>query len=200
MYVCMYGRVQALLDAFFRALPSARLEKHEKGSTTIQVLHLDKGAYVFGDDTIGSSVCIRPVYDFLFDKTVKTHQHVGIVGTPGVGKSVFIAYIMWKLMRSEKPPPYIVWESKPQSRTVVWSKDRLLIMSLKEGHSWALANGILTTDPENWWLVDTVRPSKEQAHTVLVSSPNKGDVFKRFEKDRGTIRSTASLVHTHTGT
>jgi hypothetical protein len=33
-----------------------------------------------------------------------------VTGTPGIGKSCFLYYLLARLLALEEPPPYIIWE------------------------------------------------------------------------------------------
>jgi hypothetical protein len=44
--------------------------------------------------------CYKDLYDALWDKTAKEKRRSVIVGTPGIGKSTFILYLIWRLFQT----------------------------------------------------------------------------------------------------
>ena len=93
---------------FWEALPSVVLEG--------DVLRLPEGVFFLGDKSLGGALYVRErVYAPLLEEIKRPRRdgsgggpHVLLTGTPGVGKSRFLLYVLWALVTSPDPPPAIL--------------------------------------------------------------------------------------------
>ena len=68
------------------------------------VLRLPEGVFFLGVAKLGSALYVRPgVYGPLFDELLRQknrgERHLVLSGTPGVGKSTFLYYAMWRIVK-----------------------------------------------------------------------------------------------------
>jgi NADH dehydrogenase [ubiquinone] 1 alpha subcomplex assembly factor 7 len=122
-----------------------------------------------------TSLYIRRSYRDLYDRMLYFFEEDGnsgfpLTGTPGIGKSVFLFYVLWRLARLVKPPEVI-----------------LLHRAKDFGYIYLITpNGCFETRDINnvahflkndttWYLTETLDPppTLTGATTILVSSPNR---------------------------
>ena len=105
-------------------------------------------------------------------------SRVAITGTPGIGKSMFLFYIMWRLTKMEA------------TKTVILRRhmDEKVIYVFQNEGCWATQDdskilGFLN-DGTTWYLTDTLEPPPGQveAITILVASPARRhyEAFSRY--------------------
>ena len=121
------------------------------------------------------SLYIRKVYEDLFEIIWKNQDkendekliRMAITGTPGIGKSIFLFYILWKLANMET------------RRTVILHRnmERGCIYVFQDSGCWETFNyaeiASFLKDVNTWYLTDTLDPPPAlvEAVTILVSSP-----------------------------
>ena len=69
---------------------------------------------------------VRDVYDELYNRYVSQFRYVIVTGNPGIGKSYFSLYVLYRL-RKERRDLVIVYESVPTSIRVVFNGDTVSI-------------------------------------------------------------------------
>ncbi|EIE27688.1 hypothetical protein COCSUDRAFT_64335 [Coccomyxa subellipsoidea C-169] len=151
---------------FWRNLADAKIEDNPGG---FQVLRLQCGFLDPGNKI--SSILLRPCYKDLWNLVSKGSGKDIITGTPGVGKSIWQYYAMYKLA---KLGATVVVDFKGMTDCLCFSKD-----SVREGPLTAFKKELLQED--TWYLVDTREPEKAAAKTILTSSP-KREIYKDFAK------------------
>ncbi|EGF81375.1 hypothetical protein BATDEDRAFT_23764 [Batrachochytrium dendrobatidis JAM81] len=100
-----------------------------EGNTVVQ---LPADIFILGNHSIGSSICIRPCYPKLLEKSLSIVQsadicHLIILGNPGIGKTYFGYFLLLHLARSGAT---VVYESGADQKRYlltpnVWSKEEL---------------------------------------------------------------------------
>ncbi len=110
----------------------------------------------------------------------KRLHRMAITGNPGIGKSIFLFYILWELSKST--PTVIMRREKDEGTIFVFQKKRC----------WRTKNpddidGLLE-EPTTWYLTDTLsKPPGEiiKAVTIVVASPARKH-YKEFLKHSAT--------------
>ena len=98
------------MQRFWEGLPNARLQDNE--------LSMPEGVFWLGDPRLGSRLYVRPeVYYALFDQIIASKCGQGggpfvVSGTPGIGKSFFLLYALWRLRTDNRPPRSIMFEQQ----------------------------------------------------------------------------------------
>ena len=139
------------------------------------------------------SLYIREAYEELFEIIWKNQQdkeskmrinRMAITGTPGIGKSVFLFYILWRLANIESTKTVILHRQMNHRRIYVF----------QNGGCWIVSSGadiqMFLTDPDTWYLTDALLtpPDSVEAVTILVSSP-----AEKYYSDFLKYSSTAPL-------
>ncbi|KAG2428108.1 hypothetical protein HYH02_014455 [Chlamydomonas schloesseri] len=123
---------------------------------------------------------VRECYPRLFEALVcKPLPRLYIVtGTPGVGKSWFFYYMVARLLKSTRPPPFIVWEHLTVPNMAWCYKHKTGEVSFRKRSSF----GGELNDDATWYISDGVPPQLNcRARTVLLTSP-KRKTFKEMRK------------------
>lgn len=61
-----------------------------------------------------------------------TLASVAVTGTPGIGKSLWIWYVVWKLQHEALDPPAIVWEThREREHRVLFHNGKALVGTRK---------------------------------------------------------------------
>ena len=105
-------------------------------------------------------------------------SRIAITGTPGIGKSMFLFYIMWRLTKMEV------------TKTVILRRhmDEKVIYVFQNEGCWATQDDSkilrFLNDETTWYLTDTLEPPPGQveAITILVASPARRhyETFSRY--------------------
>ena len=122
---------------------------------------------------------IRKAYEDMFriicnnlnsDNDIKKRFHrMAITGTPGIGKSMFLFYILWRLANMETTKTVILHRQLDRKRIYVFQNDGC----------WKTENtgdiNDFLDDSTTWYLMDALKspPGPVNAVTILVSSPSK---------------------------
>ncbi|KAI8905906.1 hypothetical protein EDD86DRAFT_211086 [Gorgonomyces haynaldii] len=113
--------------------------------------------------------------------TERRMYRMAITGTPGIGKSMFLIYVMWRLAQ-RKIPTVVLHRQKDRGRIYVFQRDSCRIaMHYSDVVDYL---GLATT----WYLTDTLQPPPAEsiaATTILVSSPDRKH-YKEFLKYSAT--------------
>ena len=126
------------------------------------------------------AIYIRKAYEDLFtlicnnlhpENPKKRRHRITITGTPGIGKSVFLFYILWRLANEEAAKTVVLCRESDNGRIYVFQNDGCwrthelyeAIMFLKDPSSW-----YLTDSPES-------RPAEVGATTIWVTSLRRRD-------------------------
>ncbi|CAG8633634.1 10739_t:CDS:2, partial [Ambispora gerdemannii] len=98
------------------------------------------------------------------------HRFV-ITGNPGIGKSYFLFYILYELAKNGET---VLLDSHDHDKCIVFKNG---VVELE-----TIGNlGYILNKNTTWYLVDTKKPMRYQAKTILVSSPNP-HYYKEFLK------------------
>ncbi|KAG2424451.1 hypothetical protein HXX76_014504 [Chlamydomonas incerta] len=123
-----------------------------------------------------SALYVRECYPRLFDALVcdeKPTKYI-VTGTPGVGKSWFVTYLILRLLKRSSPPPFIVWEHfmhRGKAWCYVHETGQVVVGQLSSFEQ-------LLYNPATWYIVDGAPPLFNiLARTVLLTSP-KRETFK----------------------
>jgi NADH dehydrogenase [ubiquinone] 1 alpha subcomplex assembly factor 7 len=128
------------------------------------------------------SLFIRSFYRILYERIFFYFDEgllgFAITGTPGIGKSVFLFYVLWRLARLEKQPEAIVFHRAQD--------DGLIYLFTSNGCF--KTKTLSAVDPflskkTTWYLTDTLDPPPTRTimKTILVASPNRKH-YKMFLK------------------
>jgi hypothetical protein len=156
---------------FWKALPHAQLD----GGGVI--LQLPGDTSFVGDEALGSRLYIRQDYKNLFELTMARirggSRGMAILGTPGIGKSMFSFYVLWRLCQ-EYPDGVFVYDRL--NRPVLMFHRQTV---LRSGSYFGFIDEL--EKKSTWYLVDGKPPMHVQAKTLLFTSPRKHN-FHEFLK------------------
>jgi hypothetical protein len=123
------------------------------------------------------------ILECLADKKASRIHNFIITGTPGVGKSVFLFYVLWRLSQMEETEAVILRRHLDRGRIFVFTK-----------HGGFMTTKDVDIDPlldkeSTWYLTDTLDPPPgiAVATTLLVCSPARKH-YSQFLKLGGTIK------------
>ncbi|KAF0382297.1 putative crinkler family protein [Gigaspora margarita] len=142
-------------------------------------LRLSDNNHFFGKQSQPSVVFIRDCYidleGIVFDKKIR---RLRITGNPGIGKTFFGYYILYKLASKCKTVIY----HKVNNDPIIFSNEG----SISKENLFSFNQYL--NEPETWYIVDGHVPKECEAKTILVCSPKKGN-YREFDKYIGsTIR------------
>jgi hypothetical protein len=133
------------------------------------------------------TVYIRRAYEDLFniiinnlnpEKPKKRVHRMAITGTPGVGKSTFLLYVLWRLAHMETTKTVILRRHMDEKAILVFQNDGCWV-TLDDKDLY-----ILLKDAATWYLADTLDPPPGQVNavTILVASPARRhyEAFGRY--------------------
>ncbi|CAI2177193.1 17279_t:CDS:2, partial [Funneliformis geosporum] len=146
------------LSKFWNALPSADIVD--------DILSLESGVFPNIRDN-PSKIFIRKAYTDIFKEIkalIESHKYYRFVitGNPGIGKSYFLFYLLYELAKSGET---VVLDSHERVKCIVFKNAMVKLEKIdKLGH--------ILNEETTWYLVDTKKPLKYGAITILVSSPN----------------------------
>ena len=121
---------------------------------------------------------VRKAYEDLFaiickncdpDPPKKRLHGMAISGTPGIGKSMFLFYVLWRLANMELKGTVILRRQLDEEEIYVFQNEGCWItMDHKDIR-------LLLKDPNTWYLTDALLPPPglPKAITILVSSPSE---------------------------
>ncbi len=137
--------------------------------------------FKFGEQ---SFIAIRDCYLRLFDRIANRVPllRVSLSGTPGIGKTSFLIYFLWRLLRSEieslNKYPRILFHDKKGDRFVLHEDGSVYPLVDQPGYAEDQEN-----HPNMWYLVDSVAPELTRyLNILLVTSPNE-NLIKDHNKD-----------------
>lgn len=108
-----------------------------------------------------------------------------ITGTPGIGKTYFLFFLMY-LLRLKDPNAVVVLYRHLEKAWYLFSKEKICVAH--EGTKTAIIiRQKYLEDPKTWYLIDTAKPLRVRAKTLLVSYPNV-KIYKEFLKSKTNIR------------
>jgi hypothetical protein len=93
---------------------------------------------------------------------------MAITGCPGIGKSLFLFYILWRLSKFEKPPAVVLHREKDRGLIYVFQSN---VCTVTNAYIEVVP---VLNDKTTWYLTDTLSspPAEDiRATTILVSSP-----------------------------
>ena len=122
-------------------------------------------------------VYVRQAYIDIYDKYIKDNKFVLVCGNPGIGKSVFLFYVVRRLL-DDHPRAKIVYEESGSSYRVYLTEDEVQFVKLDQ------------LDKASYYLFDCRSPrhtvdiniARRSEKTIVMSSPAKQN-YKSFEKD-----------------
>ena len=132
---------------------------------------------------------IRKAYEDLFTIICKNLEEkdiekrltgIAITGTPGIGKSMFLFYILWRLANMETTKTVIIHRKFERGGIYVFQNS-----GCWETFNYSDVAGLLKDDSTyTWYLTDTLEPSpaRVKAVTILVSSPSE-KYYSEFLED-----------------
>ena len=121
-----------------------------------------------------TALLIRESYVGLFEKIVdnlsrKLHR-MAISGNPGIGKSLFLFYVMWRISFMENVGAVVLRRAKDSDKIYIFTKS---------GCWYTMGNNKEVDDilglGNTWYLTDTLLPvpGEVKAVTIIVSSPSR---------------------------
>ncbi|KAJ3249922.1 hypothetical protein HK103_004236, partial [Boothiomyces macroporosus] len=147
------------------------------------VVQLPENVFILGNDSIGSSIYIRPCYPELYQTSLSIVQsadirHLIILGNPGIGKTYFGYFLLLQLARSGAT---VVYESVTQEFLYLFTPNNVY-----KGTRFALHDILM--DSKTFYIVDGMEPLVEAtAKTILLTSLRK-EVWHQFSKGPCTLR------------
>ena len=137
-------------------------------------LHLPLVTDLIEDDT--STIYIRESYKDLFNiiwnnvnpEVPNPRRHrIAITGTPGIGKSMFLFYILWRLANMKTKRTVILRRQMDEGDIYVFQDEGCWVATSRKDIR------LLLKDETTWYLTDALepQPGKVKAVTIVVSSP-----------------------------
>lgn len=127
----------------------------------------------------GGNLLVRKSYVDLYDLWMK-NKDVYIGGNPGIGKSCFLTYVLYRLSQlNARIILHTVWKKKMflfSGRFIA-----LFVNDNDEGVFTLREPDKFMEDPNNFYLVDGVHPEGAAAKTLLVTSPRR-EIYRDFQK------------------
>jgi len=158
---------QAQAPAQAKAVSKPVIEETEKGTF-----------FKFQDHPLfDGTLYVRPCYEDLFFLIQKEkNERVLILGNPGIGKTCFNAFLFVKLKQIDVKNIIYVRKTTLAVTILFFSGDQVQTFSTLDPLRQVLS------DPETWFLLDTVPdPGEWKARMVNVSSP-KRENYKQYQK------------------
>uniref|UniRef100_A0AAV1T394 Crinkler effector protein N-terminal domain-containing protein n=1 Tax=Peronospora matthiolae TaxID=2874970 RepID=A0AAV1T394_9STRA len=124
------------------------------------VVSLPNGTYILGNPALGSGIYIRSCFQELWLMFSGCVRVIGILGSPGVGKTYFAYSILLYLARRGET---VVYESAAIEKCVLFSGN-VVVQGTREDFDSILMQ------TETCYVVDGVRPKYCPAKTILLSS------------------------------
>jgi hypothetical protein len=131
-----------------------------------------------------SFITVRDCYPRLFDRIVNRAPlvRVALSGTPGIGKTCFLIYFLWRLVVSELKSsnlfPRILFHDKKGDRFVLQEDGSVYPLINQPGYAQDQED-----HPNMWYLVDSIDPElTPYLNILLVTSPNE-NLVKHHNKD-----------------
>jgi hypothetical protein len=148
------------------------------------VVQLPENVFILGNDSIRSSIYIRPCYPELFQTSLSIVQsadirHLIILGNPGIGKTYFGYFLLLQLARSGAT---VVYESATlKGFLYLFTPNRVF-----KGTRYTLHDNLM--DSKTFYIVDGMEPLRAAAaKTILLSSLRK-EIWYPFSKTSCDIR------------
>jgi hypothetical protein len=113
--------------------------------------------------------CYIDMFKIIEDNVAMKCQRFALTGTHGVGKSVFLFYMLWRLARIQGNETIVLHRACDGNRVFVFTKTNCYqTFGLERVHH-------MLDDPATWYLTDTLTPPPGQylATTILVASPDR---------------------------
>ena len=126
------------------------------------------------------AIYIRRAYEDLFtlicnnlhpENPKKRCHRITITGTPGIGKSVFLFYILWRLANEKAAKTVVLCRESDNGRIYVFQDDGCW----RTHEFWDVEKFL--KDPSSWYLTDSPesRPAEVNATTIWVTSLRRRD-------------------------
>jgi hypothetical protein len=158
----------------------------KKYSNPIQkntVVQLPKNVFILGDESIGSSIFIRPCYPKLLETAIsivesKDIRHLIILGNPGIGKTYFGYFLLLHLVHSGST---VIYETHLY-------KEWLFLFTPKgvfKGTRKSLHDQFMSS--KTFYIVDGMAPVVVPAKTILLSSLRR-EIWHQFSKNSCDFR------------
>ena len=147
------------------------------------VVQLPKNVSILGNNSIGSSIYIRPCYPELFQTSLSIVQsaetrHLIILGNPGIGKTYFGYYFLLQLVGSGAT---VVYETATLEGLYLFTPNGVF-----KGTRFSLDDNLM--DSETFYIVDGMEPLRGAvAKTILLTSLRKS-IWHQFSKGPCTLR------------
>ncbi|KAG5175868.1 hypothetical protein JKP88DRAFT_249891 [Tribonema minus] len=150
---------------FWAQLRDLHLE--QKGGCS--VLELD-GPFIPRDPTLGSQLLVQDSYNVIFEGILKFQETVKvgggcsiIIGSPGIGKSAMLYYLMWRIAREGGT---VVYDRQDKVNAVLFAPN-----GVSQGPLSAFTT--VLSDRNTWYLMDGKLPLNCSARTVLATSSDR---------------------------
>uniref|UniRef100_A0AAV1T256 Crinkler effector protein N-terminal domain-containing protein n=1 Tax=Peronospora matthiolae TaxID=2874970 RepID=A0AAV1T256_9STRA len=124
------------------------------------VVSLPNGTYILGNPALGSGIYIRSCFQELWLMFSGSVRGIGILGSPGVGKTYFAYSILLYLARRGET---VVYESAAIEKCILFSGNVVVQGTREDFDSILMQTGTC-------YLVDGARPKYCPAKTILLSS------------------------------
>ncbi|RHZ55278.1 hypothetical protein Glove_417g36 [Diversispora epigaea] len=150
----------------WNVLKNTRLNKED------EFLQLSGKTSFLGDiDIIYIRKCYRDLLKIVFDENIR---RIRISGNPGIGKSVFTYYILYKLAQLNKTIVY----NHLGSTFIIFEKEKAFYVNQSIMREYIHCQDV-------WYIVDATEPEKVKAKTILICSLRL-DHYRNFDKYVGT--------------
>eukprot|EP00877_Chromochloris_zofingiensis_P000414 jgi/Chrzof1/10373/Cz04g39160.t1 len=161
------AEANSAVQQFWRHLSKARVQGN--------FLQLVEGTHFLGIERLGNTLMVRKSYVDLHG-IILNRQQLGdgvmiITGSPGIGKTFFIFYLLYMLAEQRCT---VVYDNEYLKKRYMFKQGRVLVGSRD-------AFDAELQDPNTWCLMDGIRPNLNPATTVMVTPPNEA-LYKDAEK------------------
>ena|SRR5581483_4384836 len=159
------------LTNFWKALNDTEFSPSDE-----KFLKLSKGAHFFGSDKKPSVLFIRKCYnDLLVPVLDKNIRNLRIMGNPGIGKTFYGYYLLYKLARSNTT---VIYDNHINPQVILFEQKKAYNLD-RIHHSYEISRYL--DNPDVWRIVDGEISNESEAKTILICSPLKNN-YKKFEK------------------
>ncbi|KXZ53109.1 hypothetical protein GPECTOR_8g99 [Gonium pectorale] len=137
-----------------------------------------------------TAVYVRKCYPRLFDavaspipastprgRAVSAPNFV-IMGTPGIGKSLLLYYVLSRLLHLPSPPPYIIWEHAMEPGRMYCYKHQTGEVQFGDRSSfWAELR-----DPNTWYISDGVAPRLNCTARIILLTSSDRQIYEDMDE------------------
>lgn len=187
MSPALSSKLYDTLRNYYIALPHASIQQ--------KLFTLPTNTYLFGDDQNPSQLYIREEWLYFINRCENIwnkKKNVIILGTPGIGKTQFIAYLMYHLIHKHSTCCF-VYQTEDSILCIKYVQKQLTMIYTTPDNQSIVNHSVYEEllDPRTYYMLDGLCPKRVdiKARIILVSSPKaqRWRQFSKHEKVRTTV-------------